>query len=481
MLQSLPAAPTAGRTTPISLLLDQLLDLEKNPTAKGYSEKEYNLDRFRAFLEVFGNPQQGQHFVHIAGTKGKGSTAAISEALLRGMGFPTALYSSPHLEHFGERLRFDGKPMNPARFEQALAGLYARLPQLQREQLESTHSYRTVFEVLTALALVEFRARAATLSDRSRPQVVCWETGLGGRLDCTNVVDPLVTVITTLAIDHTQILGDTIEKITSEKAGIIKPGRPVIVSRQSPEFADRVFPVLLARAAEVGAPIVRAWEHNPVLHSEPDPQGRRLRVRFPDGTEAAGLLPLRGQFQNANIEAAIAACWYTIRQLGVRPDPRAMMDALPLVDWPGRFEVLINDRRAILILDGAHCPLSAAALARSLPDVLAAPQHRRFVMLLGMQRDKDHAAFLRAFTANLGPLAIARVVTHTLPRPRGADASHLAAVATDAGLDAQAHDSFAHALDAAQRHNLPIVATGTMYSIAEFRKLWNQSHAPSNA
>jgi len=172
------------------------------------------------------------------------------EGLLRGQGFPTAFYSSPHLKHFGERYRFDGVPWTFEEFEASLERLVEGISSEHRQVLEEPHRFRTAFEFLTLLALVEFRERGRRLmqADSSRPgQVVVWETGLGGRLDCTNVVDPLVSVITALGLDHTAVLGKEIEQIAAEKAGIIKPGRPVIVSRQYPEFLDRVWPVLTRR------------------------------------------------------------------------------------------------------------------------------------------------------------------------------------------------------------------------------------------
>src|SRR5262245_56971501 len=177
------------------MILDRLLDLEKTPLARRYSDREYDLEGYRRWLAELGDPQAGQCFVHLAGTKGKGSTGAMVEGILRGLGYPTGFYSSPHLKHFGERYRFDGVPWTFEEFEASLDRLVAGLPASQRQALDSPHRYRTAFEFLTLLALVEFGARDRRLQS-ARPgaprQIVVWETGLGGRLDCTNVVDPLV-------------------------------------------------------------------------------------------------------------------------------------------------------------------------------------------------------------------------------------------------------------------------------------------------
>jgi dihydrofolate synthase / folylpolyglutamate synthase len=229
------------------MILDRLLDLEKTPLALRYNDREYDLDGFRRWLADLGSPQDGLPFVHIAGTKGKGSTGVMIEGLLRELGYPTAFFSSPHLKHFGERYRYDGVPWTFEEFEANLERLVEGLSQRHRQVLDEPHRYRTAFEFLTLLALVEFSSRDRRLESANPDtprQVIVWETGLGGRLDCTNVVDPVVSVITALGLDHTAVLGNTIEQIAAEKAGIIKPGRPVVVSRQYPEFYDRVWPVL---------------------------------------------------------------------------------------------------------------------------------------------------------------------------------------------------------------------------------------------
>ncbi len=455
------------------MIIDRLLDLEKAPAARSYGANEYNLDRYRALLESLANPQQGLGFLHVAGTKGKGSTCAMAEAMLSGLGHPTAFYSSPHLEHFGERFRLDGIPLTAAEFEAALQSFFDLLPPEVRATFEGPHSYRTVFETLTALALIEFRkGRDAARAAGRKPQVICWETGLGGRLDCTNVVDPLVTAITTLGMDHCRLLGDRIEQIAAEKAGIVKPGRPVIVGRQKPEYHDAVWPVLVSRAAEMGAPVVRAWEHNPVLASRPVPEGQVVRMRFPDGAEAEGLLPLRGGFQLGNLEVAVASCWYALRALGLpAPSGEALLAGLTGTSWPARFEVVERTGRPALVLDGAHCPLSAEALGREAGRWLAARGEDRAVLLWAMQRDKDHAAFLRALRAGLGNgTRIDRAVTYPVVSVRGAAPEELAAVARKAGLEAEAAADAQSALRLAESAGLPVIAAGSLYTPAVLRR-----------
>lgn len=445
--------------------LDKLLDLEKAPLAIPYTEQGYSLDRFAAFVESLGSPQRQLRFIHIAGTKGKGSTAALCEAIFIGLGWPTAMFSSPHLAHFGERFRLDGRPLTREEFDQACDAFWEGLGDEQRRGFLPPAPWRTVFEALTALALVEFQrhAEARRRSGQTRPTIVAWETGLGGRLDCTNIVDPVVSVITTLGMDHVRILGDSIEKIAYEKAGIIKPGRPVVVARQQPEFHDRVWPVILAKASEVGSPVIRAWEHNPVADAGDD----KALIQLPDGRESRVSMPLRGSHQLRNLEAAVAACWVTHRALAPAGES-FHVEGVAHTRWPGRLEILTRDGQPRLILDGAHCPLSAKALAESLAHE-ARPADDPPLLLLGMQRDKDAAGFLRAFD----PTAI-RLVVYTVGGARGATAGELATAARAADHEPAAlADSAEEAWNAALAlRPTTIVAAGTLYTLDKFRRLY---------
>src|SRR5215471_11054227 len=461
------------------MILDRLLDLEKTPLALRYTDREYDLEGFRRWLAEMGSPQAGQWFVHIAGTKGKGSTGVLVEGLLRGLGFPTAFYSSPHLKHFGERYRFDGVPWTFEQFESALERLVDSLPPEQRHLLDGPHRYRTAFEFLTLLALVEFGERDRRLhaaAPAALRQVVCWETGLGGRLDCTNVVDPVVSVITALGLDHTAVLGKEIEQIAAEKAGIIKPGRPVIISRQAPEFFDRVWPVLASRAREAGAPLVRAWEHNPVLDARPLPDGQMVRMRLPDDSEEEAFLPLAGSFQRHNLEAAVAATWHVTRSSDRPLSPGAFLRGLETVCWPGRLEIHLTTEGQALVLDGAHCPLSARMAVRSLrewQDSIPLPCRPPYEVLWGMQNDKDHAAFL-AGLGEAGPEGFFGAVhTYPVPGPRGADPEVLRDVARALGWDARSNASPAEALTTALATGRSVLAVGTLYTSVPLREAWD--------
>ncbi len=469
-----------------------LLDLEKTPAALPYDARGYDLEGFREWLSDLGHPEQGPWFVHIAGTKGKGSTAALTESLLLALGYETATFTSPHLAHFGERYRINGVAWTPEEFEAALERLNNASPAPWRDALKSAHRFRTAFEFMTMAALVEFSRRHRQLQEQTPPrqQVVCWETGLGGRLDCTNVVDPVVAVITTLGLDHTAILGKTIEAIAAEKAGIIKPGRPVVVARQTPEFADRVLPVLQRRAAELNAPLLYAWEACPVGHAEETASGQAVEFQLPDGSRHAAVLPLHGAFQRTNLEAALTAAWL-VRQRTDAPPPYALSDLSSVgpalvqgaaaCRWPGRFDVQRAPSGQALVLDGAHCPLSAAAVMRALDEwrrhagtLPAGP----WEILWGMQRDKQHGEFLAALVRAAPADLFGTVHTYRVTGVRGAEAETLAAVAANLNLPAQVHNSPQAALEAAAGTSRNVLAVGTLYTLAELRDRWAARHSP---
>ncbi|MCC5878079.1 MAG: hypothetical protein JJU11_17815 [Candidatus Sumerlaeia bacterium] len=453
-------------------ILDKLLDLEKTPTARKYGKEEYGLDRFGAFLESLGSPQRHLHFIHIAGTKGKGSTAAFCESILRAAGFPTALYSSPHLEHFGERFRFNGSPWTSGEFESALEAFYTRLDPAQQRTFDGPHAYRTVFEVLTALALtafLDFQKELQRASPSGLPLIVCWETGLGGRLDCTNVVDPLVAVLTAIGLDHVGILGNDIRAIAGEKAGIIKKGRPAIVCRQEPEAIGTVMDVFRNIAAEKGAPVVRAWEHNPCRM-----EGGDCVYTTPDGINGRSTPGLAGEFQAGNIEGAIAACWYTAKHFGGRLDEGAIRQGLAGVSWPGRLESHRDAAGRLLLLDGAHCPLSARALGAAAGKICASRVGEGVTLLLGMQGDKDHAGFVSALIDQLGREKVRRLVLYTIPGPRGGSAGRMAAEVEGLGLPVTIVEEPAAALLESLQEPGMVVSTGTLYTIGEFRRIFRE-------
>jgi dihydrofolate synthase/folylpolyglutamate synthase len=303
------------------------------------------LERIRAVLAALGNPQDSFRSIHVAGTNGKGSTCAMIEAGLRTAGVRTGLYTSPHLVEPTERIVIDGIPVTPRQFEQAFDAVHKIAAELDLDV------HPTYFETVTAMAFWLFR--------ELRVETAVIETGLGGRLDATNVVNPALTVITPIDFDHEAYLGSTIEAIAGEKAGILKEGVPSVFARQRPE----ALAVLEKRAAEL---------HVPVKHTS-DFAIRDLHIDA-RGSEFSGLkVPLAGEHQ---IENAIAAA-LALESLGVSPK------GIENARWPGRLEQISPNPD--IILDGAHNPAGARALARHLERFYA---NRKIWMIYGAMRDK---------------------------------------------------------------------------------------------
>jgi dihydrofolate synthase/folylpolyglutamate synthase len=333
------------------------------------------LDRIRTVLEALGSPHRACRFVHVAGTNGKGSTCAMIERALRESGRLTGLYTSPHLVEPAERVRVLGRPVPFSDFSHAFDVVHETAERLLAAGRIDMHP--TYFETMTAMAFVLFREYGV--------EIVVLETGMGGRLDATNVVHPEVAVITPVDFDHEKFLGDTLAKIAFEKAGIIKPGRPVVTARQHPEAMR----VLEQAARERGARLVRAsdWRTSRLeLHAF----GSRFHVHEPGGAEFRIEQPLIGAHQVENALAAAAA----LRELGLTP--AQIQKGIAATGWPGRLELV--RRQPDVFLDGAH----NAAGARALAGYLRRFHHgRKIWMIFGAMSDKN----LQALADPLFPLA----------------------------------------------------------------------------
>ncbi len=348
---------------------------------------DLKLERVAAAVERLGHPERCAPALHVAGTNGKGSTAAMLDAMLRAGGRTVGLYTSPHLVSFRERIRVAGEPITEAEVVDGIARL--------RRDLDDAAGL-TAFEVMTLLAWTTFAARGVDA------QVL--EVGLGGRLDATNVVVPEVAVITSIARDHEQFLGDTIAAIAAEKAGIVKPGVPV-VSGAAGEAGD----VVAARAAAVGSTLSRLQRDFALA---PDADGRL--VYRSDATRVDGVtLGLAGRHQRDNAALALRAVEIAPT---VRVAPEAMRAGLAAVRWPGRLQLV---RRAPdVVLDGAHNPAGVDGLVEEMRSLAAG---RTVRVLFGVMRDKHWRAMLDA----IATLAAAVIVTR--PRqPRSADPTDVA-------------------------------------------------------
>ncbi len=401
-------------------------------------------------MDLLGNPQAAVPSAHIGGTNGKGSTAAMLSAILQAAGYRTGLYTSPHLLSFAERIRVNGVPIGleevthlTAQMKDLCSAHFAQYPIPNPPADRLPHP--TFFELTTAMAFLHFARQAA--------EAAVIEVGLGGRFDATNVVTPAVAVVTNVSLEHQEYLGRTLPEIGMEKAGIIKPGVPVVTGAQG-----EALEVLRRIAADRGAPLVHIRETYTCTIRDSGLAGQTFDLGGPNRRYAALHIPLAGRHQVENAVAAIAAA-ELLEGRGFRLGEAAIRCGLHQARWPGRLH-LVSDRPRIL-MDGAHNPAGARALAAFVAE------HRstlhRLILVFGVLRDKDWESML----ALLGPLADQTILTHP-PADRGADPRELVAadrfcpkveIATDPGEGLALARAVAGPEDT-------ILVTGSLYTVA---------------
>jgi dihydrofolate synthase/folylpolyglutamate synthase len=336
------------------------------------------LERTRALLAALGNPQTGLRGALVAGTNGKGSVCATVDSVCRAAGHRSVLLTSPHLQSYTERIVRDGAPISESEFGD-LVDTVREAAEALPEELQPTG-----FEVLTAAGILAAR--------RADADVLVCEVGLGGRLDSTNVLDLGVAVVTNVALDHQDLLGDTIPEIAREKAAIIKPGNRSVTGAVEPALE-----VIRARAAEVGARLTVVGGDVPFSGHAAGLHGVEVETRF-DGQAVSVKAPLRGEFQVANIATAVAVC-DALRESGIAIDTTALVRGVATVRWQGRMD-WIEGAPSILI-DGAHNPAGMAAMVASARVLIGS---RRCVAIFAAMRNKDFvsmAATLRELTAEI--------------------------------------------------------------------------------
>ena len=324
------------------------------------------LETIQALLGRIGHPERRFRTLHIGGTNGKGSTAAMAAAILQASGLRVGLYTSPHLVEFRERIRVNGEMIS----EEQVADLTGRLRAATPRDLDPTF-----FEMTTAMALLHFA--------ESSIDVVVLEVGLGGRFDATNVVEPLACAITTIALDHQEYLGRTEDAIAFEKAGIIKPSVPVVIGRMGPEAGG----VMRRIAQERRAPLWRLGHDFLVEGDGPEQFTYRGVAQVFEGLTCR----LAGRHQLDNAACALALL-EAAGKAGVAVDEAAVRRGLQAVMWEGRLELIEEYPR--VLLDGAHNPAAAAVLARYLQNFLVRHPDSRIILVWGMMRDKDHRGFI---------------------------------------------------------------------------------------
>ncbi len=425
--------------------LESLHDMEREPGAS--ANPPMSLASMRALLRRLGDPQRGRRTAHVTGTNGKGSVAAMIEGALRAGGARTALFTSPHLHAWTERIRFGGEPVA---MSELAAGVRAIRPALEAERAASGGAVST-FGALTAAFFRLARERDADW------QVT--EVGLGGSFDATNVHEDgaELAVITPVALDHTAVLGGTVEAIARDKAGIVGPRSICVLAPQPHPAADGI---VRARCRETGAALASVadeWEVEPLAG---DGDGQSFRLRGPDGTLDLRT-PLAGAHQLANAATAAAAI-HALHARGAAIPDEALARGIAGARVAGRLETLA--RAPLLLADGAHNPAAAAALARALRDCYA---WRRCFLVLGVMADKD----ARGMGAALAGLADA-IWCCASDSPRARDPASLAAALRPFGAPATEAASVAEGIARARERAGPddlICVAGSLRAVAEAR------------
>jgi dihydrofolate synthase/folylpolyglutamate synthase len=423
--------------------LDSLTDIERMIPAD--AANRFQLGRVQALLTLLDHPEGRFAAVHIVGTKGKGSTAAMIASALQTSDMRVALYTSPHLHSLRERIRVNGSPIP----ERSLGAMVTTIqPLIDRVHTEQPGLGRlTTFEVITAVALAYFAGE--------RVDYAVIEAGLGGRLDATNVLRPLVTVIAPISLDHTDYLGNTVAAIAREKAAVIKPGGNVISAAQHPE-AQAVIEKCAAQAGARLAFIGREWQW------ERAGGDQTIVVRGPERQYRDLFVPLLGAHQLENAALAIAAL-DALRAQGAPLTAEHIRDGIARVRWPGRLEILSH--APLIIVDGAHNPDAMSRLREALSGIFGG---QRIILVLGTSADKDLAGIIAAIAPG-----VAQVIVTRSRHPRSASLDQLLALLTGGAVPVEAVDGVSAAIERACQiagTDDLICVTGSLFVVAEARE-----------
>jgi len=423
-----------------------------------YSPEKFNLERMVKLMQLMGDPHKKYPVVHIAGTKGKGSTAAMVASILRKAGYRTGFYTSPHLQDFTERIQVDGAPISREQLVAAVDQIRSHLAKIPEI---------TTFEITTAIAFKDFYDKQV--------DVAVVEVGLGGRLDATNVVDPLVSVITSLSFDHMNVLGDSIAQIAAEKGGIIKPDKPVVLAPQWKEARE----VIEQIAEERNAPLTiigRDYffgEHSRSLDGQTFFLWSKDEQELVNEYISSGgrtdwepehfSIPLLGMHQVENAATAYATI-QVLRDSGFSISREAILSGFAQVDWPGRFEIL--QKSPLIIIDSAHNQDSALRLRLAMDDYL---NGKPIILLFGSSEDKD----VRGMFSHLLPRVRTLVATRST-HPRAMEPKLLVELANQFGKHAIETQSIEEGLAEAIKQagkDAAIMVTGSIFVAAGVRDL----------
>jgi len=439
------------------------IDYERVTTVP-YSRHQFKLDRMRKLLARLDDPQQTLPIVHVAGTKGKGSTAAMIGSVLSAAGYRTGVFSSPHLDQIEQRMAIDGQPCSSTELVELVDRLTPAVTRMDKEAsvCGGIEIGPTFFEVVTAMALLYFA--------RHKVDMAVLEVGLGGRLDSTNVCQPRLSVITSISFDHTRQLGNTLELIAREKAGVVKPGVPVIsgvVRGGSREVIRRICRGQGCRLIELGRDF--DFRYDPPRRLELAPGSGRLdfvhHLRGSDCSYRDLGLGLLGHHQAANAALALAVL-AELRQGGWQIPEQAVRGGLAQLDWPARVELLA--RRPAIVVDSAHNAASIDALLSVLRESFSV---RRRLLIFATTREKDARGMLSRLLGQFSEV----ILTRYLENPRAVPPEELDRMA--AGLGGQSRrvcpdpaSAWGHASALAGSEDL-ICVTGSFYIAAEIRRL----------
>lgn len=442
--------------------LDGRINYERD-RAVPYRERDLKLERMREFLVKLGDPQKQLPIIHIAGTKGKGSTAAMVAAILSAAGYRTGLFTSPHLDRIEERIAIDGHPCSPNELVELVDRVRAVVEVMDEEAGSAcTEEFGpTYFEIIAAMALLHFAQRGV--------DAVILEVGLGGRLDATNVCSPRVCAITSIGFDHTRQLGNTLESIATEKAGIVKPGVPVVSGVTDTAPRDVIRQICRERGSPLSELCVDFdFRYHPPRHLEQDSALGRLDFQSSDAYPQFNLqdlpLSLLGHHQAANAAVALAVLG-ELEKAGWKISEQAVRAGLGNVDWPARVEPLT--RRPTIVLDTAHNSSSVEALVRVLNESFSAG---RRLLVFSASMGKDIASMLKCLLGAFDEV----ILTQYLNNPRAVPAEKLAATARKLGDNhcrvspgpAEAWDQ----IRSLATHDDLICVTGSVFIAAEMRE-----------
>ncbi len=436
--------------------LDGHINYERNLGSVRYGERTFELESFRSLLKNLGDPHRGIRAIHIAGSCGKGSSALMLEALLRASGQNVATYMSPHIREYRERIRLNGEPISGETFcrllEQAAQTGYAKD--------DGKRTFKTVFEFLTTIFFLAAR--------QAKVDWMVVETGLGGRLDATNVLDPGPVLFTRIGMEHTHLLGPTIEAIAGEKAAILKPGGWGIVAAQEGATAGKVFE---RRSSETGAPVEFAERICPLTKRDFNGDGMKLTYTYKRGDLSLSL-PWFGPFLSQNLQGALAVMeGLQDRELLNPISNEELEESLVTMHLPGRMEPAPGYPK--LLADSGHCPPAARGVAETMA---AHFPHGKAVAVVGMASDKDHPGFLEALAGWKGWEGL---ICYRIESPRVEPAESLAGAGRRFFPSAECCDNIRVALELAgkraEKENSLIVATGSTYSVASALD-WAKDH-----